>query len=391
MADSPLFAMQAPKGVPLSSAFEAISDPLLPPQGRQEMLAHFWDEIYDLSPESHLSRLLAVILGDPGVGQLRKQYTYSHLSASLATARFYDIDRLFADVFGFRRFLAERLPFDPFENNGTASEWEAVLAADATYRNRVEHFVRGVNRGATLPGLYAVSEAVLGHPVRIYELFHFLDDSETYESNSSGLTNTYEELEAKTYAELETMTYGELEGASAYQGRSFESRTEFIVRPLRTITAEEKYHLNRALSRLKPAGTMLTIDPSGITIDTPTPAAAAYSPSSYWHVRSEVAAQERNRGVYPRYSQGRAVEQPRAAFSEYQGEEWYYPTVVSVTSYSQEGETIRPDNFERVVDYDGRVRDYEPEQAMASASDLSRARLSRDGILVAPVFDRSTK
>lgn len=391
-SSSPLFDMQAPRGVPLSREFESVSDPLLPPQGRAEMLAHFFDEIYDLSPESHLSRLLGVLLGDPGVGQLRKQYTYSHLSATLSTAHFYDIDRLFADVFGFRRFLSERLPFDPYEESGTASDWEAALAADASYRNRVEHFIRGVNRGATLPGMHAVSEAVLGYPVRIYELFHFLDDAETYESEGAGDYNTYAMVEEFTYGDLNTMTYAEIEGASAYQGRSFQSRTEFIVRPLRTITAEEKYHLNRVLSRLKPAGTMLTIDPVGVQANQRKQVASAYSPSSYWQVRAQVAAQEENKGSYTRYDLGKPVEQPRRAFSEFQGEEWFYNSdVVRVEAYS-----INPDgsetgsNYERVVSLQGQTQDFEATQAMATSVDVARARLARDGVLVGPVVERST-
>lgn len=391
MADSPLFDMQAPKGVPLSNVFSSVSDPLLPPQNTRDMLAHFFGEIYDLSPESHLSRLLGVILGDTGVGILRKKFTYMHLSNTLSTAHFYDIDRLFADVFGFRRFLSEGLPLDPYTEEGDSAEWEAVLAADASYRNRVEQFVRGVNWGATLPGMYADAEAIIGHPVRIYELFNFLDDEETYEPTTADEVYSYGELEVFTYGDLDAKTYAEIEGENAYQGRSFMSRNEFIVRPLRQITAEEKYHLVTVLNRLKPAGSMMTIDPTGIEINNQVWPSGVYSPSNYWHIDKKVSATEENKAAYARFLDGDPVEQPRPAFGDYQGEEWTYNgDVLSVRSYAeQDGEIIAASNFERVVDQNGKTFDYEPIEALTTATDLARGRVTQDGVLASPVLVRS--
>jgi hypothetical protein len=109
-----LLRLQAPLGVPRSTFFETTTDPLLPPWRTTEMLAHFYDAIYDLRPESHLSRLLKVVLGDTGTGQLRKRYTYAHLSQFLLTTHYTDLDLLYGGVFGLHRFLRERLDIDPY-------------------------------------------------------------------------------------------------------------------------------------------------------------------------------------------------------------------------------------------------------------------------------------
>ncbi len=389
---SPLLDMQAPRGLPLSSQVQVVSDPIIPGRSTREVLQHFFDDIYDLRPESHMSRLLGVLLGDAGVGQLRKKFTYTHLSQSVQTSHFYDIDRLFADVFGFSRLLSEGLGLDPYHESGTAADWESALASDASYRNRVIQFIQGVNAGPTVSGITKVASAVVGHPVRIYEMFHFIDDEETYDPIAIETSNTYGDLESKTYAEMNSLSYASLEGSTEYQGRSNESRTEFLVRPLRPITPEENYQLIKIISRLKPVGSMLTIDPVGITSSQTMKVRDATSPSNYWHVRRQVVIEQSNAPAYARYESGVAVEQPRPVFSEYQGEEWHYNAdVLSVASYAREdGVVIQTSNFDRIVSTNtGRTVDYAPERALVTGQAISRGRAARDGVLSSPLLRRT--
>ena len=388
MAESPLLDMQASRGIPLSSDVEAVTDPLLPPQSTKEMFAHFWEDLYDLRPESHLSRLLGVLLGDTGVGQLRKRYTYVHISRVLHSAHFYDLDRLFADVFGLRRFLSEGLVFDPYTTGGSAAEWEAVLAADASYRNRVEQFVRGVNMGATPSGITQMASAVVGHPVRIYETYKFIDSEESYEGSAGGGV-TYGDLDQMYYREIEGWTYGSLEGTAAYAGKG--SRTEFVIRPLRSLTHEERYHLIKVIGRMKPVGSMMSIDQAGVEINDPVASAAVYSSSSYWHIRSQVVADEAVADAYQRYDNGEMTEQPKAMFSDYQGEEWFYnDDILSVTTYAQEaGQVVQQSNYERVASTEmHETIDYLPSYAVTPQIDILRGRAVRDGVLVTATAGR---
>lgn len=211
MATTTLLDMQVPSGIPLSSEVQKVSDPLLPPQATPGLLSHFYDGIYDLRPESHLSRLLNVLLGDAGVGQLRKRLVYTQISSMLSTSHFYDIDRLFADVFGFRRFLSEGLDLDPTTQGGTMEEWEAVLAADASYRNRVEQFVKGIAWCTTPYGIEQVCSATIGYPVEIVESYQNVDVGLLDTPDIPAGQFTYGELESFTYGELESRSYSEID------------------------------------------------------------------------------------------------------------------------------------------------------------------------------------
>lgn len=388
MTQSPLFEMQAPQGVPLSAEVEAVNDPLLPPQAMQEMLAHFHESVYDTDSESHISRLLGVLLGDTGVSQLRKKATYAHLSRVLHTAHFYALDRFFADIFGLKRFLSEGLVFDPEVEGGTSEEWEAVLAADAAYKSRVAQFVRGINLGPTPAGIQLMASAVIGSRVRVYETFRFIDGEQTVATDSDDSEVTYSELESYFYSELDQRIYGSLEGGAGstpgasgvhYSGTG--TRTHFVIRPLREITNEERYHLIRVLNRVKPVGSMFSVDISGPQATTTVPISGAYSPSTYWHIRRTVTPSSENSGLYEVPESG--AEQPAGAFSRYQGEEWFYNSdVIGVEAYSQLlRDRHEKHNYERIVYRGGSVVDYMPQDALADHADLMRGRAAREGVL----------
>lgn len=392
---STVMAMQSPPGVPLSTLVEPITDPLLPPQTIAAMLAHLWDEVYDKRAESHISRLLGVILGDAGVGVLRKKYLYAHLSEFILTAHFYDLDRLFADAFGIKRFVAEWLTLDPYSDLGTAAEWEAVLAADASYRSRVEQFMRAVQWGPTPNGMVLASSAIIGHEARLYETFALLDDAGAYVPPvSTPAFNTYGDLESYLYLDMESKTYYELEGTTSYHGRALDSRSEFIIRPLRPISAEERYHLIRALDRLKPAESMMTIDTNGPLVYLRVPPATAVADSVYWHVTAAVAADEAHQDLYLAYDNGDPVEQPKPVFSQRQTEEWYYNRdVVDVVSYAldEDEEIVQATDYERGVDTrNGNFVDYLPENALLDPHQIALGLAAQDGSMVASIIDRVT-
>lgn len=358
---SDLLAMQAPQGVPRSTFFETVTDPLLPPQRSDEMLAHFPDNIYDKRPESHLSRLLKVLLGQSGTGQLRKRYTYAHLSQFIATTRYHDLDRFFSGIFGLKRFIRERIEIDAYRDAATDDEWEAINAADASYRSRLEAFTAALSMAGTPSGMAMAASALIGDEVRVYETYEFL----------------------------------EMGGALPFDSRlpTAGARSEFVVRPLRSITSEEEYQLVKVLDRLKPAEAILTIDTSLAATHIPLPPARVSASSSYWHVRKEVSIQSEKARFYARFIEGEPVEQPRLAFSQYQGEAWNYNgEVVEVASYVEDaqGEVVQSVNFDRYVDEAGTHTDYTPERALRDPTKILLGRHVSDGILSSPIADRSS-
>lgn len=386
---SELLDMQAPQGVPRSNFFEVITDPLVPPSRTTEMLAHFYDEVYDLRAESHLSRILKVILGDTGTSQLRKRYTYAHLSQFLLTTHYNDLDQMFAEVFGLKRFLRERLAIDVYLEAATDEEWEQINAADASYRSRIEAFGHALSLAGTPTGMVIAASAVLGHECRVYESYQFLDNENVYADVVAASTHTYADLEESTYGELNGRAYAELEGETPFQGRLPDSRGEFIVRPLRSISAEEQRQLTYALNRLKPAEALMTIDARPASLHIPVPVGRAEASSSYWHIQHRVRIDPANKDLYERFDPDDPVEQPKAAFSQYQGEAWNYNSdVVSVSSYSEdaEGNVVQGINFDQQVDGSGQMVQQAPEQALADSSEVLMGRYVSDGVLaVSPV------
>lgn len=388
-----LLAMQAPNGVPRSTLFETVSDPLLPPSKTTDMLAHFFEDIYDLRSESHLSRLLKILLGDTGTGQLRKRYTYAHLSQFILTAHYNDLDRLYASVFGLGRFLRERLTFDPYSEAATDEEWEAIDAADAAYRNRVEAFSRAIQWAGTPNGMVMAAMAVLGEECRVYESYTFQDDSDVYAESGAISANTYGDLEAYRYGDLDGRTYAALEGDSLYTGRLPNSRGEFIIRPLRDVTPEERYHLTKVLSRLKPAEALMSIDPRPASLHTPVAVARASASSSYWHVQSRVQIDPDKAALYDRVDPLAVQvpqEQPKYAFSSYQGEAWSYNSdVVSIEAYSEDdsGAVVQAINYERLATPSG-TRDYSPDLSLQTPAEILMGRAVSDGVISTPVTAR---
>jgi hypothetical protein len=196
-ANPVLLNLQAPTGVPRSSRLASVSDPLgaTPPLGSR--LDHFWPGLYDLSPESHLSRLLNAILGDAGIGAVSKQFTVSRLQSMVMTTRYLDLDRLYGGLLGMRRMAVENLGMDPYVDGATPAEWEVIDAKDAAYRSRVEAFSRALSMGPTPDGMAALAQAVTGVECVVHESYLDADDT-------AGPGDNPAPPGGRTYGEVET-------------------------------------------------------------------------------------------------------------------------------------------------------------------------------------------
>lgn len=382
MADETLMDMQVPQGVPTSSAFQIVSDPLIPNSVIDTKLAHFPPEIYDLSDGSHLMRMLSVLLGDAGVGQLRKRWTYTHLASYLRTAQYADIDAFYANVFGFYRLLREQMGGDPLTMTRTDSDWEAIDIAEGAYRSRVATFARGLTMAGTPLGMALIATAVVGYPCRIYETYTDLDNGIT-NTPPAAWAHTYEQMEWYTYGSADAFTYAQIEGQSFLQGQ-FNNRAEFVVRPGKSVSPEERLHLLRILNRLKPVNSVVTVDDNPSTLFTKVDVQSARASSSYWHVQPSVLVAKGMEGAYQESSPTYPVEQPHPAMSTFTGKSWSYSDA-SVVSYveNEDGIVIQNDNWERSTDEQGAMFDFTADLALMDADTLARAEAVSDGNLTA--------
>lgn len=385
-----LLDLQAPTGMPRSALLDSVTDPISPTPRAADRLAHFFEGVYDLSPESHLSKLLKVILGDAGIGILSKQYTAARLQSIILTTRYGDLDRIYGALLGMRRMASEMLGSSPYVEDATPDEWDVIDARDAGYRSRVETFSRAIALGPTPAGMAALAQAVTGVECRVHEAYLDIDEGTlAVEPPTQPRTYGGVEQDFRYYGAMRG-SYADIEGGAAAYGGSLDSnRALFTVTPTRALTLEETYELTRVLNRFKPAGALLKVSPHGVEIHRPVKVRHAYADSVYWEVSTKVAPKKDVEAAYLRTSgAGVPTVQPRPVFAAYQGEAWSYNKDVSqVLSYTLDdaGEVRDQYNYERVTS--GRTSvDYTPSKAIADPTRILLGRAASDAVLTSSPY-----
>lgn len=419
---SNLMSLQAPGGTLVSSRLRRVTDPIsLTPQPGSRM-RHFFEGVYDLSPQSHLSRFVKTLLGDAGVGYLNKVYAHAHSQSVLATMRYADLDAFYGDVLGLKRMSWEHTDPARYYTANTPSEWDEIEAKDASYRARIEAFSRAIGQGPTPTGLTGVASALLGVEVRLYEAYLVIDEAGSISGAENPLRpRWWGEVESDfgDYSTLSKMTYADIEGQYGSIGRAnVNDRAHFTLRPMRPISSEEEYQLRRVADRFRPVGTMLSIDPLGLSIHSPVHLRGASSDSTHWEVSSLVHPSAQAEWAYQDDDTTvGAFEVPRPAQTNRQSEAWSYNgDIANMRSYREISKRLWPalpdpeDHTERItgvpeywvnatrglwtnyqrVNYSGGARDYTPAKALADHITILQGRNASNGVIAAsPLITRS--
>ncbi|MET7363285.1 hypothetical protein ABZS76_33275 [Streptomyces sp. NPDC005562] len=349
-----LMPLQADVTVPQTASLSSGTGMLVADVALAEQVRHFPDEIYDLRPTSHLMRLMQALLGDSGVGQLRKRLLLSQLqSLSASGARFFDLDRFYGALFGATRTDDEQLPINPMETStATAAEWESIEAADASFRDRMTALAQSIAQGGTLPGLQAAAEAVTAAEVDVFESWALLEAAEDPEEAG----HTWEWMEGATWQEYEGQIWGALEGVPFYGRSGVLTRSELLVRVNRDYpsTAEgraqrasDEWALVRVLERIKPAHVLLTVDTQGTSALLPRAISAVSADSEHWEIVTRVTPGQVPLGASPYplsllqetvgVEAGSARVLPRPPLTSRMGDEWAYGSQVpTCRSYAVE-------------------------------------------------------
>lgn len=381
-----------------------VSDPIIPDTLVRDRLSHFDPEIYDLRDESHLMKLLKVLLGGAGVGGLRKQIMVSRLQNTFQGMHFLDLDRFYGALFGIRRVSGEvyrDLNFDPYTGAGSPDDWDDIHARDASYRDRLVKFAKTIPMGGTYAGLRAMAEAMTSVECEIYESWAEVDDYFASKVRPNVLIYTYKYIQNAypTWGDLDGATWSQWGGSSVpLQGRTgTNTRSDFIVRPKRTLTLAEGYEMQRVLNTFKPAGTQFTVDTDGLAIhDTVRPRTVAAS-SEYWEVvqkitvNSSYAETALTGSSLPYVTRDSQTNQPRPAFSSYSGEEWFYNDdvmYVMSSSITEDG-SEQPYNQETVVFNDGKRHVFKATDAILPGAQANAGRIVSDGVLAAGPYANS--
>lgn len=215
-----LMPLQQGLAEPARAQFESGTGLFLPDVHTLDRLAHFPDDLYDLSDNSHLVRFLRALLGPSGAGQLRQRQTVARLQT--LSSNFYDLDAFFGAIFNADRTNGEQVDINGFVDTATQDEWEQYQAADSIYRERLFRMARAINMGGTVPGIQALAEAVTGVECEIYEIWQVLDD----EDPNFGVPLVASPYVAPTFSgnrtfgamEITFASWADAEGAPNWQG-----------------------------------------------------------------------------------------------------------------------------------------------------------------------------
>lgn len=430
-----IIPLQSDPAGPQVTGVERATNMLLPDAPTLQQLRNFPEELYDLRDTSLLVRLMKVLLGDAGAGQLRKRTLLTRLESALNGANFFDLDRFYGAIFGALRSQSEVLVINPMDDVATPDEWDQIKAADASYRERIAELARAIAMGGTIPGLKQAAEAIVQAPVDIYESWQLLD---AYGAVLSASPNTWDETEVlyPTWQSFpSTSTWNAVEGTVQVGRTNTLTRSEIVVRPRKdyTSTAElvqsfprEENALVRVLQKLRPAGTIVTVDSSMGDPYVPTQISGLQADSEFWEIVPKVLPKSTLVGettdVYPLSAQQAAALAastaasggitppdvhrvlPRPPWAASQGRTWTYNGAVSAaTSYTfappdasnildaQDSTPSTMTDDQTVVFRDGTEVRYTARKGLMSAQQALASGTVSDGSLVAHPYTGDRK
>lgn len=372
---------QGTSSAAVPDGYTPVTNPIHPALRTSNRLAHFSADVYDTSAESHLSRLLKILLGDAGVGQLHKRLLLARLHATIGGTNFFDLDSFYGAILGVRRRRDELLLANPTLDVLTPEDWDSTRIRDGSFRSRIEQFARGISEGATKKGLETVLEALLGCEVDVVEMWE-RDDQ---------ISRTWGDVEALgTWGSVEGQgTWGNVESNGT--SRPFKQRHVVLVRPHRTLSSEEIFSAYSAIDRIKPAGALVTIQQVPAEEIASVPIARIAADSEHWEVRSTVR-NSKVAGTTILYSgdEDAVVSIPVAPWSSFQGEAWSlmaeqpsviaYTTPATVSMVDQIDPSATDLTIEKVV-MDGQEILFSPTNAIRPVQSILAGRMASDGVL----------
>lgn len=379
-----LLQLQTITSNPLVSELPTATGMTLPDLASYDRLSHFPEDYYDLRPESHLVRFMKAMLGESGIGALRKRYLLAQLEQTLSSTHFYDLDKFYGALFGARRGVLGELPMNPMVDLATPDGWDEIARVDSVFREKIIKLAKAITLGGTPMGMQALGEALTGAECDIYEVWSIL---ESQGSPTTGRTYAAVGTTFGTYQAMGARSWGQITGAAEFGNLGLNARNEFVIRPKKVynvsdpvearLRAEDLYGIQRVINVLKPANTMATVDDRGLAVHQRVPIASVAASSEFWEVIACVTPKDELKDVYDLFDScydaprnPPRIEQvtPVPPFDCCHGQQWSYATdVTSVSSFIgnlNDFQTTADQDFDSVTFYDGQTLIYRPENAV---------------------------
>jgi hypothetical protein len=289
----------------------------------------FSPTVYRNEEGSNLYNFMDALIGDGGVGTLKKQLLLARLSQSLDTTYFSDLDDIFGTMTQLTRFASESYSYNPSTDILTSDQWDEIQIKDSWYRARIKMFFKAIALGGSPDGLRLLVKSAISADCDIYEMWKFTDGYISYPS---------------------------LVALSQTGGVA---RNEIIIRAHKNLATVEQAQLRALLRRLAPVDSIVTLVGTGVTPNLKQDTLNALASSTYYVLEPYVtgganstldASLEPN-GSYRWVQEGQEVRAPQAAFNASQEFSQYFTVdtgnVDSVTYSSEDphGGVFAEDNY----------------------------------------------
>jgi hypothetical protein len=291
-----VLGLQVPSTQPLPAGTAAAANLISPPLQVTSQLANFPANVYDVTPTSMLYHFMQALLGDAGTGQLLKRSMISRLQQAITSTHFYDLDSFYGALFGAQRGPSGSLPenpatgqpVSPYTDLASPDGWDEVLAADAVFRERVIQLARAITLGGTMPGMIALAEAVTGVTCQAWEAWRLGSGA------NSPATQTWMQVTTAypTWSATIGQTWNALEGNVPFidvngipsavviePRKNYDSTTAG-----RAQQGSDMFGVLAVTEVLRPAASVVSFAPGGLSTMVPLPIAGAWSDSENWEM-----------------------------------------------------------------------------------------------------------
>lgn len=286
---------------------DAIAWPSIGLASTSSLMAHFDEDVYDVSQTGHLYKFVSALTGGSGAGDLVKQSLIARSLQDIETTWFRDLDALFSTSMGIPRLQEEAYEYNSSDVL-TADMLNEMMVKDAWYRARLKNILSGLQEGGTAQGMRLLAQGVCSVDADIYEAWRWRDRDKRP---------------------------GRIEQHS--------DREIIIVPHKASVSEREKEVLLHVTDRLKPADSIVTVQTGGLAIHKVVPIRSAASDSSYFEIRKQVT----------QYVDMSKVPAPEYLADElYEGQRLMYETKTGTTVEAKTAAFSTTQEFSRFYTYD---------------------------------------
>jgi len=389
-----VLGLQVPSTQPLPAGTAAAVNLISPPLQVASQLANFPGNVYDVTPTSMLYHFMQALLGDAGTGQLLKRTMISRLQQAITSTHFYDLDSFYGALFGAQRGPNGSLPdnpatgqaVSPYADLASPDGWDEVLAADAVFRERIIQLARAITLGGTMPGMIALAEAVTGVTCQAWEAWRLGSGANSPATQTWAQVTTAYPLWSATAGQ----TWNALEGNVPFIDVNG-IPSAVVIEPRKNYDSTEAGRAGQGSDMfgvlsvtevLRPAASVVSFAPGGLSTMIALPIAGAWSDSENWEMVHTVtppdptlpayaAVTSSYQGVNAGALPSGSYVQPRPPLSRSgHGQYSYAGEVASCSSravrgfHPRDAEVTDGQNWQGVAFPDGRRTLYRGDQAM---------------------------